>query len=210
MSAVSVLGGFVAAIVNEAAEADIQRLAAVGRINDLTADLFESIGLSLVASGKRGASPKGAHARLALLCQGDAPSKAIIKGIAKDWAGVAHGLHSLVTILHTANACDAPCALPAWADPVALAAAKAAKAAKAAATRAANKAVASAGDEVAGDDVELVALPVAPAANLIAAAIKAKVYNSAELAVIIAALTAANAIVSSKAVEPAELAVEPA
>lgn len=208
MSVHSILGGFIAATVSEAAELNTQRLAKVGRIDELTADLFESIGLSMVASGKRGASPKGAHARLTLLCTGDAPSRAILKGIAKDWATVVQGLHGLVSMLHTANACDAPCALPAWADPVALAAAKAAKAAKAAATRAANKATAAGddGDEGAdsgadGGPAILQALPTAPAANLIAAAIKAQAYTMDDLRVIMAALVAAN-------VEPATQATE--
>jgi NADH-quinone oxidoreductase subunit C len=193
-----VLAGFAAATVTEASEAHTLRLAGAGRVSEVAADLFASVGLSLVAKGAKGASPKGAHASLLLVCTGDAPSKALIRGIAKSWAPVVQGLHSLVSTLHSVGACDAPCALPAWADPVALAAAAAAKAAKA---KAAKAATAEGAGEDAGEDAgeadttsTASAAPSAPSANLVAAAIKAKAYSSADVAVLLAALVAAGAV----------------
>lgn len=197
-ASIAILSGFVASTVTEAAEANTQRLAHAGRVSDLSAELFGACGLSFVAAGGKGASPKGAHAALAALVQGDAPSRALIKGIAKDWASVCQSLHSLVSMLHAAGACPAPVALPAWADMEAIAKAKVAAAAKRAANKAA-KAGADTGDTEGADGAEsgastVQAAPAAPAANLIAAAIKAQAYSAAELRAIVNALVAMHVI----------------
>lgn len=194
----AILFGFASATVSEAAELRAVNLAQHGRVDELTADLFASIGLSMVAKGGKGASPKGAHAALALLSTGDAPSKKALQGVATSWADVCQGLHSMVTMLAAAGACPAPAALPAWADPVAIAQAKADAAAKRAANKAA-KAGAAKGDtdgaDADSDGAEPAqSAPTAPSANLIAAAIKAGEYSASELGLIVYALQCAHVI----------------
>lgn len=136
------------AAISEAVGAQCTIDAANGRVNATVADLFAALGLPLMQKGKKGASPKGAAEALRALITGDAPAK---KGLPvgilapkQGWPEVAQALHAYVTALASVGACESPEPLPAWADPVAIAAAKAAKAAKAAATRAANKAEAEA------------------------------------------------------------------
>ncbi len=201
-----IYSGFQSAALTEASEARAAELASHGRIDELAVSLFDAASLSFVLPGKKGASPKGAHATYAKLAAGPKPvfSKDVreaMAGTVKGWPQVCQGLHALVGMLHAAGACDAPAALPAWADPVALAAAKAASAEK----RAANKATADAGDAADSTDTDSAdAAPAAvngakpaataPAANLIAAAIKAKAYSAADLRVILDAMAAVHAI----------------
>lgn len=199
---VSILSGFTSAVVSEAVTANAHKLASAGRVSDVAAELFESVGLSFVVKGGKGASPKGAHFALSQLVVGDAPSRALIKGIAKSWADVCQSLHTLVSILHAANACDAAPALPAWADPDAVAKAKAAANAKRAATKAQKAAnAAESADEGDGlnTDNSVQQAPSAPTANLIAAAIKAGQYSAADIAIIVQALQAVHAIAEEEA-----------
>lgn len=126
----SILNCFISDAVTEAAELRAASMAAVGRVCDLTADLYSAVGLPLIAKGSKGASPKGAAAMLALVSSGDKPKGKPANGIAKDWAEVVQSLHALVLLLASHGACDAPKALPVWACPVALARNKAEASAK--------------------------------------------------------------------------------
>ena len=129
--------------ISEAVTAQTQIEAANGRINATIAELFSALGLPLIQKGKKGSSPRGAADALRALITGDAPAKkAIPIGILAPktgWPEVAQGLHAYVTTLASVGACDAPEPLPAWADPVSIAAIKAERAAKTKATREANK-----------------------------------------------------------------------
>ena len=171
---------FNAHAISEAVSAQCATDAANGRINVTVADLFAALGLPLIQKGKKGASPRGAADALRALVTGDAPAKkGIPAGILapkQGWPEVAQALHAYVTTLASVGACDAPSPLPAWADPVAIAAAKAAKAAKAAATRAANKAEAEAeapAEAEAEAEAPAPALTPASAASFLLAAIGA-------------------------------------
>lgn len=202
----SIYSGFQSAALTEASEARAADLASHGRIDELAVSLFDAASLSFVLPGKKGASPKGAHATYATLAAGPKPvfSKDVreaMAGTVKGWPAVCQGLHSLVSMLHAAGACDAPAALPAWADPVAIAASKAASAEK----RAANKGKGAASDAADSVDTDGAtdgpapantarAPATAPAANLIAAAIKAKAYTAADLRVILDAMASVHAI----------------
>lgn len=202
---INVFAGFQSPALTEAAELRVLHMAQHGKVDELAVSLFDAAGLSFVLPGKQGASPKGALAAFTVLASGPKPvfdkdTREALAGLVKGWPAVCQGLHALCTMLHSAGACAAPMALPAWADPAVLDAAKAAAKSKREAAKAVAKATTtsdagdSEGSSEASANVGTIAAPSAPSANLIAAAIKAQAYSASELAIIVEALHAANVL----------------
>lgn len=190
---------FSAATISEASQTRYEAAVKAASVDHLTADLFAALGLSLVAPGKKGASPAGAAATYARLIQGDKPTgkPSPIVAPGATWATVAQCLFDLVADLAHVGACAAPAPLPTWADPEALAAAKAASAAKAKATKAA-KAASAAPADAAPADAEAASADAAPlpdvgaAFNVIMAAAKAGALTADQKTALLAALAAAH------------------
>ena len=81
-SGVALMACFTAQAAGEALGVRAEELARDGRVHDVYADLWASLDLPLVAKGGKGASPRGAHARLQELCAHDKPA---LKDAHKGW-----------------------------------------------------------------------------------------------------------------------------